>query len=206
MKKPILSAFQFNRFRFFAIFLFALIIHIFLSNQRNLQARPAWHLWGTVTRVADGDTVVARIERAQQKSLWPRICRHKSKKGPCQVRVRLVDIDAPEWGRSYGSRQPFGKKSREFLKKLVLGQRAHFVVQQRDRYRRLLAVLYVKGQDINKYMVCQGMASVYRYSRNKDYKKCQRSAKRRSIGVWSLGRDYIDPYIFRKKRKKHRAR
>ncbi len=181
-----------------------LVVFGFGSNS-VLAVRTPWQLWGKVDRVADGDTVLATVYKVNDPAIWAKICRKKNRpNGPCKIRVRLKDVDAPEWGRSIKRRQPFGQKSREYLKSLVLGKEVHFKAKNMDRYKRVLAILYVAGEDINKKMVCQGMAVVYKYSRNKDYRECQKKARHAKKGFWILGRNFVDPYTFRKKRNRKR--
>jgi hypothetical protein len=74
--------------------------------------------------VADGDTVTVLVDRKQ-------------------IKVRLVDIDAPE------SRQPFGTRSEQSLAQLCYGNRAVVDDRGQDRYRRTLAQVTFAGVDAN---------------------------------------------------------
>lgn len=65
---------------------------------------------GEIIRIIDGDTVDVLVNKTP-------------------VRVRLVDIDAPE------SKQPFGQKSRQFLADMIFRQQVTIVEKGKDRYK-----------------------------------------------------------------------
>ena len=79
---------------------------------------------GKVVSVHDGDTLTVLIEHRQ-------------------VRVRLIDIDAPELG------QPFGSRARQSLSGLCFGKVATLDVRGRDRYNRTLARVTCAGTEVN---------------------------------------------------------
>lgn len=103
-------------------------------------------------------------------------------------RVRLHGIDAPE------SRQ---ECSRPTGRKWLCGQQAALALadkvgrgtvrcekRDRDRYGRLLAVCFQRGEDLNQWLVASGWAVAYRkYS--SDYVTAEASAQRARAGVWS---------------------
>jgi endonuclease YncB( thermonuclease family) len=91
---------------------------------------------GPVVNVHDGDTVTVLVERTQ-------------------VRVRLVDIDAPELG------QAFGKRSRQSLADMCAGKTAHVADRGKDRYGRTLGHVSCAGVDANAEQVRRGMAWVF---------------------------------------------
>lgn len=68
---------------------------------------------GEIIRIIDGDTVDVLVNKTP-------------------IRVRLVDIDAPE------SKQPFGQKSRQFLADMIFRQQVTIVEKGKDRYNRVL--------------------------------------------------------------------
>jgi micrococcal nuclease len=77
---------------------------------------------GTVTRVADGDTVIVMTPNQTK------------------LRIRLFGIDAPE--TSKGTRfsgQPFGEEATQYLKQLVEGKGVRIEIYGVDRYKRLLS-------------------------------------------------------------------
>ncbi|HHK0428294.1 TPA: thermonuclease family protein [Pseudomonas aeruginosa] len=82
-------------------------------------ASPAWaELRGEVVRIIDGDTIDVLVDKQP-------------------VRVRLVDIDAPE------KRQAFGERARQALAGMVF--RRHVLVDEKDtdRYGRTLGTVWV---------------------------------------------------------------
>ncbi|EGO1539340.1 thermonuclease family protein [Salmonella enterica] len=117
---------------------------------------------GKVIRVLDGDT----IEVLQEKK---------------PVRVRLLNIDAPEKKQAYGS------WSTNQLKDLVAGQPVTVTYTQKDRYGRVLGrVVTTNGTEANRYMVQSGAAWVYeRYNTDNSLPALQRVAQEQKHGLWA---------------------
>ncbi len=88
---------------------------------------------GKVIAVTDGDTI-------------------KVLKGHEQIKVRLVEIDAPE------KAQAFGNKSKQSLSELCFGKTATLVYEGKDRYGRTLARVHCDGIDANAEQVRRGLA------------------------------------------------
>ena len=134
----------------------------------------------TVVSVGDGDTI--RVSEGNKK-----------------ITVRLACIDAPE-----RSQQPWGARSTELLKQLTpIGSQVTLRVQTTDRYGRVVAELINYQGNVNKLMVGAGQAFAYRkYLRKCDAQKylgIEDEAKRRGIGIWSVGRSGITrPWDYRK--------
>ena len=117
-----------------------------------------------VVGVADGDTVTVLdpARRAQHK-------------------VRLTDIDTPERG------QPWGGRARQALADKVFRRQVRVASRGQDRYGRVLGRLYLGSRDINREMVRDGHAWVYRqYSSDAGLLEDERAARRGSRGLWSL--------------------
>ncbi|MEY4001578.1 MAG: hypothetical protein RI968_696, partial [Pseudomonadota bacterium] len=74
---------------------------------------------GKVIAVSDGDTITV---------LAP---------GNKPTKIRLAGIDAPE------SKQPFGQKSRQHLADMVFGKEVRVQVVNKDRYGRIVGVVYL---------------------------------------------------------------
>ncbi len=89
---------------------------------------------GKVVKITDGDTLVVLDA------------------GNTQHKIRLSGIDAPE------SNQPFGKRSKEALSGLVVGQRVEVDRHKHDRYGRILGKVIAQGEDVNLAQVRTGMA------------------------------------------------
>jgi endonuclease YncB( thermonuclease family) len=134
-------------------------------------------LTGKVVRVADGDTLTVLVNRQQ-------------------VRVRLLEIDAPE------SKQPFGKRSRQSLADLCAGRPARVVWSQLDRYGRTLGRVWCDGVDANAEQVRRGMAWVFdRYATDRSLYPMQDTARAAHIGLWSDAHP-IPPWQWRDARRR----
>jgi len=135
-----------------------------------------------VTRAVDGDTLV--LENNE--------------------RVRLIGIDTPEMhesnklyrdaqcsGQDLQTIKQLGRRSYEFTKKLVEGQRVRleFDVERFDKYKRLLAYVYLSdGTFLNAEIVKQGYASLMTYPPNVKYAdeflRLYRQARENKRGLW----------------------
>ncbi len=120
-------------------------------------------------------------------------------------KVRLIGIDTPESGynnktirdseRTHEDIDSIIKKGRlaaDFVKSLVkIGDfiRLEFDAQERDRYGRLLAYVFLKdGRMLNDMIVRSGYASVMTIPPNVKYaslfRKSYRYAREKKIGLW----------------------
>jgi len=135
-----------------------------------------------VVRAVDGDTL--KLENGE--------------------RVRLIGIDTPEVyestklyrdskksGQDIKTIQALGKRSSGFTKNLVEGKRVRleFDVEKRDKYKRLLAYVYLKdGTFVNAEIVKQGYASLMTYPPNIKYvdtfKELYQEARVNNRGLW----------------------
>jgi len=136
--------------------------------------------WKAV-RVIDGDSII--LEKAGRL-----------------YEVRLAGIDAPELGWKDRPAQPFAVESKEHLEKLVECESLDVKVIDRDRYGRLLVVIFCDGDNINLKMVEDGMAEYYRGRPSLDisiYRLAEEEARRKALGIWSQ-KYYISPRIWRR--------
>jgi len=126
-------------------------------------AQPAWAevVVGKVVKVSDGDTLTLLVEQKQLK-------------------VRLVEIDAPE------SKQAFGERSRKSLGEMCAGQLATVRYASRDKYGRVLGRVQCQGMDANAEQVRRGMAWVYdRYVTDRSLYALQNDARAQHAGLWA---------------------
>ena len=132
-----------------------------------------------VVGVTDGDTVTLLVDGAR---------------GPEQSRLRLTEIDTPERG------QPWGTRARRALADKVFQRRVRVASEGEDRYGRLLGRIYVEGRDVNREMVQEGHAWVYRrYSSDIWLLEDERAAKDAGVGLWSLpATDQVPPWEWRR--------
>ncbi|EMZ8321742.1 thermonuclease family protein [Escherichia coli] len=137
----------------------------------------AVQIQGLVIRVLDGDT----LEILQ--------ARHP-------VRIRLVNIDAPE------KKQPFGRWSMNQLKSLVVNTPVTVTYTQTDHYGRILGRVYTEdGMEVNRWLVQHGAAWVYP-DFNTDYTLpvYQREARTMKRGLWA-DKKPVPPWLWRKENK-----
>jgi hypothetical protein len=115
-----------------------------------------------VLSVIDGDTIDVQL-------------------GSSPIRVRLDSIDTPE------KDQPWGPQAHAALAGRVHGKRVEIEPVTQDRYDRLVAVVFLDGENINAWMVQQGDAWAYRdYLEDSSYCAWEAVARVSSLGLWSL--------------------
>ena len=101
--------------------------------------------------------------------------------GRQQQRLRLTEIDTPE------RRQPWGTRARQALADKVFQRQVRIASQGEDRYGRLLGRIYLDDRDINREMVREGHAWVYRqYSSDIRLLQDEQAARDSQAGLWSL--------------------
>lgn len=123
----------------------------------------AAELTGKVVGITDGDTLTLLTEERNQK------------------KIRLSEIDTPE------SNQPYGTRSRQALADLTFQRAARVIVQDTDRYGRTVGRVFVESIDVNREMVRQGAAWVYRrYNRDPSLIAIEAEAKAAKRGLWAL--------------------
>ena len=137
----------------------------------------AQNLTGQVVNVHDGDTLTVLVDRKQ-------------------VRVRLLEIDAPE------SKQAFGNRSRQSLHELCHGKPAQVQDKGQDRYGRTIGQVTCGGIDANAEQVRRGMAWVYvQYALpDSPLYSLQNAARDGRRGLWS-DISAIPPWEWRKIKK-----
>ena len=116
---------------------------------------------GKVVKIADGDTLTLLVDSKQLK-------------------IRLSDIDTPE------RKQPFGTKAKQALPDLAFSRRAQVVEVTVDRYGRIVGRVYVDDVDVNRELMAQGFAWVYRrYSDDAELVELEAQAKEKGLGLWA---------------------
>ena len=81
------------------------------------------------------------------------------------TRIRLHGIDAPESGQScFEGRKQYrcGQRAALALANKIGRGTVSCTPKDRDRYGRVVAVCYSRGEDLNAWMVSQGWALAYR--------------------------------------------
>ena len=130
--------------------------------------------WYRVLRVVDGDTIKIETGKSGQ-----------------YIGVRYIGVDTPE---TVDPRKPveyFGQEAAEYNSKLVEGKsvRLEFDVQKRDKYKRLLAYVFLPdGTFVNAELVKNGYARVATYPPNVKHQdlflKLEREARENNRGLW----------------------
>ena len=136
----------------------------------------AGELKGRVVALADGDSFTLRTDDNKE------------------VRVRLVDIDAPEGGQSWGPR------AKQALSALVSSKPVRVVTSGKDEYGRTLGRVYVAGKDVNAEMVRNGSAWAYRqYLTDTSLLQVENEARDARRGLWSLPlQETVPPWEWRR--------
>ena len=131
-------------------------------------------LTGKVVSVTDGDTI--KILTNDYKT----------------YEVRLLYIDAPERG------QDFSKAAKKVLADMVFNKTVKILYEKHDKYGRILGEVYLGNKLINKEMVRQGLAWVYRtYCYDAYYLRLEADARDKFSGLWSQPNP-IPPWAYRK--------
>ncbi|MDZ5782145.1 thermonuclease family protein [Marinococcus luteus] len=131
----------------------------------------------TVTNIVDGDTIDVDYEGGEE-------------------RIRLILVDTPETKHPQMDVQPFGPEATEFTTSVLEGEdvRLELGVEERDYYGRLLAYVFVDGENFNQQLIEEGLARVAVYPPNTEYldefEAAEEEARSAGIGIWSL-EDYV---------------
>jgi micrococcal nuclease len=126
-----------------------------------------------VYETIDGDTVKVKINNREET-------------------IRMILVDTPETKHPSKPEQPFGKEASDFTKQILLNKNVDIElgIQERDKYGRLLAYIYIEGKMFNKMLIEKGLARVAVYPPNTKYldefKKVEKKAKEQGIGIWSI--------------------
>jgi len=132
---------------------------------------------GKVVRIVDGDTLSLLVDNQQLK-------------------IRLADIDTPE------RKQPFGNRAKQALSDLTFGIEARVIEVTKDRYGRIVGRVYADGIDVNRELVAQGFAWVFRrYSNDAELLELEAAAKQKGLGLWAEPNP-VPPWEWRQERRK----
>ena len=142
---------------------------------------------GLVERVADGDTITVIISNHTK------------------LRIRMFGIDAPETpkGTQFPG-QPSSKEAEASLTQLVEHKRVQGEIHGVDRYKRLLATIFLDGNNINLAMIETGFAEVYRGPESGNpykpqYQVAEDTARSAKKHMWVQGHTYESPRAYRKR-------
>ena len=158
-------------------------------------------LFGTVTRVGDGDNFHLFHTPGGRLAGWEWLpWRKVPEKGKSlklrTIHVRLAGVDAPELAHFGRPSQPYGQEAVDWLSKYILRRRVRAYIYKRDQYDRAVATVYVrKGllrRDVGLQMLKCGLATVYEAKSGAEfgvlenkYRKAEKWAKFRRKGMWT---------------------
>ena len=138
------------------------------------ESTPGDGAWGVVVRVADGDTLTVRFDDGEEET------------------IRLLDVDTPETVHPNRPEECFGAQASDYTKTLVR-QRVRVEPMGRDRYGRLLAYVWVEGDEgselWNVRLLEEGLAVYNDYGNPGQYADRSRAAAEEAmlagVGLWS---------------------
>jgi micrococcal nuclease len=144
-------------------------------------------LSGKVLKVFDGDTILVRVHTREEN-------------------VRLREIDAPELTREKRmGQEPWGKQAKEYAQALLKGKGVRLEIEEeneRDKFQRLLAYVFIDRTFVNRELVRSGKAFHYpgpikgKYAR--ELAEAEEEAKKKGLGVWHKERGLKErPHEFR---------
>lgn len=144
------------------VFLTAGVLLIFISGKPSKNVKGASTGTLTITRVIDGDTAVASDGR----------------------HIRFLGINTSEKGESYSL------DAKKLNEKLTLDKpvRLEYEQEEKDRYGRTLAYVFVGDVFINEQIIASGLAITDFMQKNMKYESvltdAQNSAKENCLGMW----------------------
>jgi endonuclease YncB( thermonuclease family) len=131
-----------------------------------------------VAKVIDGDTIhLAAPDRRGRVT-----------------KVRLIGIDCPEIARDDRPGMYFGSEAAESVRNRLLEREVRLELDpfqpSRDGYGRLLAFVYLPGEDesINEQLLAGGLAYAYRRFEHARKERClalEARAHRQGVGLWA---------------------
>lgn len=140
-------------------------------------------LSGKVIGVTDGDTIKVLVAERP-------------------IKVRLAEIDTPERG------QPWAKRAKQALSHKVFDQEVEVRVVTVDRYGRTVGHIWLADRQINRELVREGHAWVYRsYLKDKTLLDEETHAQANRLGLWGLPEaERVPPWEWRRGKRKPRPK
>lgn len=145
------------------------------SNFNLTYLMPSKEVQGSIIKVYDGDTLTIL---------------HNGEK----FKVRLYGIDAPESNQSYGK-----EATSHLLTLCPIGSNATLKIKDRDKYNRIVAIVFCNDIDVNANLVENGFAWAYKEYSNA-YTHLEIKARLTHKGLWKDSNP-IKPSVFRKQEK-----
>ena len=156
---------------------------IHLSSAEN-HVKSTGIITGKVIGISDGDTITILNDKQEQ------------------IKIRLTGIDCPE------KSQAFGNRAKITLSNKVFSQNVKVETRDKDKYGRTLGIVKVGDEDINEYMISQGVAWHFKKYANTQpleeanrYAKAQELASQNKRGLW-IQDNPMPPWEFRDQQRK----
>jgi endonuclease YncB( thermonuclease family) len=152
-----------NKFDLFIISILVVLAPVVVFSSPAISATKGYI--GKVVDVTDGDTITVRTENQGEKT------------------IRLSGIDCPE------TFQLHGNEAKRFTASKLQDRRVRVLPLTVDEYGRIVAVVFVNGENINEQLVAHGHGWVYRkycqaaYCR--DWLKLETTARDARVGLWA---------------------
>ncbi|WP_070120423.1 thermonuclease family protein [Bacillus marinisedimentorum] len=134
----------------------------------------------TVTRIIDGDTIEVSMNGEREE-------------------VRLLLVDTPETKHPNKPVEPFGPEASAYAEEVLLGKdvKLQIGIEERDKYNRLLAYIWVGDKTFQEMLLGNGLATTaYLYNDLTlldQFHAAQDKARNKGIGVWSIdGYAHVD--------------
>ena len=129
-----------------------------------------------ITRVVDGDTVVAMVSGISEK-------------------IRLIGVDTPETVDPRKPVQCFGMEASAFTKSLLLNATIRLEADpsqgDRDKYGRLLRYVFLGNTNISEEIIAKGYGHEYTYDipykYQAEFKNAEQMAREAKKGLWANG-------------------
>ena len=114
------------------------------------------------------------------------------------AKIRLYGIDAPESAQvcqANGKSYRCGTSTTLALTRRIGGRSVSCEERDRDRYGRVVAVCHAGGEDLNGWLVSEGLAIAYRHY-STDYVGQEQVAREAARGLWRG--EFVEPWQWRK--------
>lgn len=113
-----------------------------------------------------------------------------------KIRIRLNGIDCPE------RKQDYFQVCKNALSDYIFGKDVILITHGRDRWKRVIADVYVEKESINLKMVENGFAWHFtKYSKDSNLARAEETARKKKSGIWKM-KNPEAPWNFRKPAKK----
>jgi micrococcal nuclease len=149
--------------KYLCIFFLLPLLALLRANLSAAVDTPFADFHGVVAKVIDGDSLIVQ---------------HKNS----NVEIRLYGIDAPEYQQAHAT------EAKRYLARMVNGKDVKVYPLYYDFYHRVVALLEVSGDSVNKSLVASGNAWVYPHYCQAEicrkWKNLQAIAQRKRTGIW----------------------